>query len=161
MHKEDLPIAHAQATDRTISELAKAFSVDAKALKASRHLVVRNMDIGVIDYGQNDWGRITVFFDLGAVPAARQSDVYRNLLKQNLILPRSFGTFCLIPDNGHVAVAYHFDLWEGDVTGLSLATFICDVVDRHASIESSLRKAQQFDIDGQRHRVVRKVDRSI
>jgi Tir chaperone protein (CesT) family len=154
IHKEDLPAAHEQAVDRTLSELAEALSVDAKALKASRHLIVRNIDVGVIDYGADDWGRITLFFDLGAIPSIRQKDAYRKLLELNLILPRSHGTFCLIPGNGHVALAYQFDLFDEAVTGLSLARVIGDVLDQHTSNETARLKVLQREIHARRGRLL-------
>lgn len=143
MTKEEiLQAAHEEGYAQLLTELADAFGVDAGALKESGHLVVNNVDIGLLNYNAWDQGRITVFFDLGSIPHSRQADVYRKLLEQNLLLPRTFGTYAIIPETGHGALAYTFDFTDG-LDGYVLAKNICETLMQYKSVEKSLQEASQ------------------
>lgn len=140
--EEDLAVAHEKRYEELIEQLAEVLAVDANILKESGHLVVGSVHIGLINYHALDYGRITMFLDLGSIPAARQSEVHRRLLENNLMLPRTFGTYALIPDNGHGALVYHFDIFGG-IDGQTLARIIFDLVDQYVGIERSLVNADR------------------
>lgn len=138
----DLAVAHEKRYEELVEQLAGALSVDGKALKESGHLVVGSVDIGLINYQALDYGRITMFLDLGSIPAVREPEIHRRLLEQNFLLPRTFGTYALIPDNGHGALVYHFDIFDG-IDGQALARIIFDLVDQYVDIERSLVNADR------------------
>ena len=139
--EETLQAAHEELYGRLITELADAFGVDAAALKETGHLVVGGIDIGLLNYKMWDQGRITVFFDLGTIPPARQAEVYRKLLEQNLLLPRTFGTYAIIPGTDHGALAYTFDI-DG-LDGYGLAKNICETLSQYRSLERALQDASE------------------
>ncbi|MDQ0083828.1 hypothetical protein J2W35_004194 [Variovorax boronicumulans] len=144
--QDDLAVVHQAAFDRIVVELAAALNVDSDALRGSGHLIINGVDIGLLDYGLHDPGRMTLFFDLGAIPASREAAVCRQLLETNLLLPSSFGTFAIIPDNGHAAIVYRFDTLDG-VDGITLAQAIFDVLEKHAGIENALCKTHRKRIE--------------
>lgn len=129
MSKEDATaqVAHEQRYAQLIVELADALGTDALALKASGHLRVGGFDIGLLSYKLWDDGRITIFFDLGAIPAARQAEVHRKLLEQNLLLCRTHGAYAIIPGTNHGALVYTFGLDER-IDGYALAENICQTL---------------------------------
>jgi Tir chaperone protein (CesT) family len=139
-NEEELAAKHEQNFARIIHELAQELAVDPEALLASRNLIVGDVDVGIVDYGAADYGYLTIFLDLGPIPAAREGAVNRRLLEQNLILPRTFGTFAVIPDNGHAALAYRFDIFDG-TDGKAVANVIRDAVNQQMSLEK-----QQSDL---------------
>ena len=144
MTKEDeaLQAAHEQRYTQLIVELADAFGVDAAALQESGHLIVNGIDVGLLNYKVWDQGRITIFFDLGSIPLAHQAETYRKLLEQNLLLPRTFGTYAIIPGTDRGALAYAFDFNDG-LDGYVLAKNICETLQQYKSIEKSLQDARQ------------------
>jgi len=151
--EEALAVAHEKRYEQLIDELAQVLAVDAKVLKESGHLVVGGVDIGLINYHALDYGRITMFLDLGSIPAARQPEIHRRLLEQNLILPRTFGTYALIPDNGHGALVYHFDIFDS-VDGQALARIMSDLVEQYVDIERSLTDADRDSLARRTRRAV-------
>lgn len=144
MTKEDeiLQAAHEARYAQLVAELADAFGVDAAALQESGHLIVNGVDVGLLNYKVWDQGRITIFFDLGSIPAARQAEAYRKLLEQNLLLPRTFGTYAIIPGTDHGALAYTFDFSDG-LDGYALAKNICETLKQYKSMEKSLQASSQ------------------
>ncbi|MEJ2417773.1 MAG: CesT family type III secretion system chaperone, partial [Exilibacterium sp.] len=134
--------ADRQAVLDAAAKLADAFGVDAAALQESGHLIVNGVDVGLLNYKAWDQGRITIFFDLGSIPMERQAYAYRKLLEQNLLLPRTFGTYAIIPGTGHGALAYTFDFSDG-LNGYVLARNICETLKQYKSMEKSLHNASQ------------------
>jgi len=130
-----LESAHQQRYAELIAELAEIFSVDATVLKEFGHLIVNGVHVGLVDFGSADLGWITVLFDLGPIPDTQSHAVYRQLLEQNVRLPSSFGVFAIIPDNGHGALVYRFDL-AGNVNGRTLARHIHEVSAAYAKLEN-------------------------
>lgn len=138
MTKED-EIVHVDAEQcyaRLIVELADAFGVDATALQETGHLIAHGVDVGLLSYKVWDQGRITIFFDLGSIPAVRQADTWRKLLEQNLLLPRLCGAYAIIPGTDHGALAYTFDVSDG-LDGYALAKNICETLTQYKSMEKS------------------------
>jgi len=157
---DDIVAAHQQRYAELVTELAEIFQVDAKMLQQSRHFIVNNVHVGLVDHGNWDMGRITLAFDLGPVPTMRAGEIYRNMLEQNLRLPTSFGVFGIIPENGHAALLYHHD-FSPALNGQVLAQHVDEVSQAYVSLESSFEQAQRNKrADGQqnqiRHRLMNK-----
>jgi len=133
---------HRNSCNRLLTELAVTLKLSRDDLIRTRHLIVEGIDIGLVDYGELDLGRITLFMDLGSFPESQNTAVYRQLLEQNLALPRTFGTFALNPDNGHAALLYSLE-FSDELDGKHLASIIGELVEQYRTIEQSL--AQQYD----------------
>jgi hypothetical protein len=144
----DVQASHEKRFEELIVELAEALDVSADDLKELRHLVIDGVGVSLINYGVWDPGRITIVVDLGPIPIPHQLNVYRRLLEQNILLPRTFGTFAVIPDNGHGALSYSFDMLD-KLNGKSLAIQIGEIIKEYASIEKSLMSERgRFDALG-------------
>jgi hypothetical protein len=140
----EIQASHEKRFEELIVELSEAIGVPTNDLKESRHFVMDGVGVSLISYGAWDPGRITVIVDLGAIPGTHQADVYRRLLEQNILLPRTFGTFAVIPDNGHGALSYNFDMFD---TGEVLAMQIDGIIKQYVSIEKSVIPGRdRFDV---------------
>lgn len=66
---------HQYSYDKLMTELAVALQLSPDDMKRTCHLVVVGIDIGLLDYGVQDLGRITLFVDLGSFPESKSTAV--------------------------------------------------------------------------------------
>ena len=106
--------------EELIKSLARHVGVDADALAKTQEIVVDSLAIGMVFEGDDDFGDVVYFSDLGAPAGPRVPEVYKVLLQANNLWAGTGGaTLGLQQDTGNIILAGRMDLDGLSAEGLA------------------------------------------
>ncbi len=110
---------------KTYIDLIEAFAaevgLDAQALANTQEVVIDGLPIGLSYEGNEEFGDILYFVEVGAPAEHRQAEVHQTLLKANYLWAGTGGaTLGVHPDTGQVILAGRCEVEGVTASGLAL-----------------------------------------